>query len=185
MSKPTPNNPQTRMRLIVVGENPRYGSTNGAATSATAVSATMLEKRCLNMRRLCSFAGRGAEQTVRPQHQYQRHGHEQHDVGIARVEHRCDADDLASDQATENGTGKGADPADHDDDECLHQDRLADIGRDRDNRSVDDASKASRHGANTEHQHEDLVDIDAKRIDHGGILNASAHDHADTGTVKH
>src|SRR5262245_21692694 len=130
MSKPTPNRPQTRMRLIVVGENPRYGSTNGAAISPTAVSATMLEKRCLNIRRLCSFAGRGAEQTVRPQHQYQRHGDEQHDVGVARVEHRCDAYDLAGDQATEDGAGKGTNSADHDDNERLHKNRFADIGRD-------------------------------------------------------
>src|SRR5262249_30532794 len=38
---------------------------------------------------------------------------------------------------------------------------------------------------NTEHQHEDLVDVDAQRIDHGGILDACTHDHADTRAVKH
>ena len=43
------------------------------------------------------------------------------------------------------------------------QDYFADIGRDRDHRGVDDPGKAGRHGADAEHQHEDLVDVDAER----------------------
>ena len=37
MSKPTPNTPQIRIRLTVVGEKPRWGSKNGAAISPIAV----------------------------------------------------------------------------------------------------------------------------------------------------
>ena len=40
MSKPMPNRPHTRMRLIVVGANPRYGRMNGVAISPMAVSAS-------------------------------------------------------------------------------------------------------------------------------------------------
>src|SRR5690606_23919724 len=68
--------------------------------------------------------------------------------------------------------------------EGLHQDRLADIGRDRHDRGVDDTGEASRHGADAEHQHKYLVDVDAERIDHHRILDAGAHDHADAGFVE-
>ena len=50
MSKPTPNRPQTRMRLTVVGEKPRCGSTNGAAISPTAVSVSTSRGRFLTIR---------------------------------------------------------------------------------------------------------------------------------------
>src|SRR5215469_18231361 len=103
MSKPRPNRPQTRMRLIVVGVNPRYGSTNGAAINAAAVRISTRKGRCLSIRWPYSFAAGGAEQTVRSQHQHERHRHKQHDVGVARVEHRGDADDLAGDQAADDG----------------------------------------------------------------------------------
>ena len=50
MSKPMPNRPQTRMRFTVVGVKPRCGSTNGAAISPIAVSASTRKGRCLSMR---------------------------------------------------------------------------------------------------------------------------------------
>ena len=81
--------------------------------------------------------------------------------------------------------GKRADAADDDDDEGLHQDRFADVGSDRHHRRIDDAGEARRHGADAEHQHEDLVDVDAERIDHDRILDAGAHDHADAGAIEH
>ena len=56
---------------------------------------------------------------------------------------------------------KRTDAADNDHDECLNQDRLADIGRDRDQPRN---STTWSHGADAEHQHEDLVDVDAERI---------------------
>src|SRR6185312_808770 len=101
MSKPSPNMPQTRMRLIVVGVNPRYGRMNGAAISAAAVRASTRKGRCLSIRWPYSFAAGGAEQTIRPQHQHERHRHEQHHVGVAGIEHRGDADDLAGDEPAE------------------------------------------------------------------------------------
>src|SRR6185369_5760564 len=87
MSKPMPNNPQTRMRSIVVGVNPRGGSTKGAAISPAAVRASTMNGRDLSMGSPCSFAACRAEQSVWTQHEHQRHGDEEHDVGIARVEH--------------------------------------------------------------------------------------------------
>src|SRR5262249_47517210 len=103
MSKPRPNMPQTRMRLIVVGVNPRYGRTNGAAINPAAVRISTRKGRCLSMRPPRSFAAGRAEQSVRTQHEHQRHGDEQHDVGIAWVEHGGDADDLAGDEPAEHG----------------------------------------------------------------------------------
>src|SRR5437763_8687550 len=141
ISKPIPNRPQTRMRFIVVGVNPRYGSTNGAAINPTAVSTSTRKGRCLSIRGPQSFAANRAEQSVRTQHEHQRHGDEQHDVGIARVEHGGDADDLAGDEPAEHGARERSDPADDDDDEGLYQDRLADIRCDRDHRRVDDAGE--------------------------------------------
>src|SRR5262249_33005554 len=132
-----------------------------------------------------SFAAGRAEQSVGTQHEHQRHGDEQHDVGVAWVEHGGDADDFAGDQPAQHGARERSDAADDDYDEGLHQDRLADVGGDRDHRRVDDAGEARGHGADAEHQHEDLVDVDAERIDHHGILDAGAHDHADTGAIEH
>ena len=40
-------------------------------------------------------------------------------------------------------------------------------------------------GTDAEHQHEHLVDVDAERIDHHGVLDAGAHDHADAGAIEH
>jgi hypothetical protein len=37
------------MRLIVVGENPKCGSTNGTAISAAAVRPSMMKMRCLSI----------------------------------------------------------------------------------------------------------------------------------------
>src|SRR6185312_6181131 len=168
---------------------------NGAAIRPAAVSNSTMNARCLVIASpfsfasssfaSSSFAAGGAEQSIGTQHQHQRHGHEQHDVGIARVEHRGDADDLAGDQAAQYGAGKRADAADDDDHEGLHQDPLADVGGDRHHRRVDDAGEARRHGADAEHQHEDLVDVDTERIDHHRILDAGAHDHADARAVEH
>src|SRR3954452_8009762 len=87
MSKPMPNRPQTRMRFIVVGVKPRYGSTNGAASKPAAVRISTRNGRCLSIRPLQSFAACRAEQSIRTQHEHQRHGDEQHDVGVAWVEH--------------------------------------------------------------------------------------------------
>src|ERR1043165_1666181 len=106
MSKPRPNRPQTRMRLIVVGVNPRCGRMNGVAMSAAAVSASTRKGRCLSIKPPPSFAADRAEQAIWPQHQHQCHSHEQHDVGITGIEHRGDADDLAGDQTADDGAGK-------------------------------------------------------------------------------
>src|SRR5262249_37287569 len=119
MSKPMPNTPQTRMRLIVVGVNPKYGRTNGAAISAMAVRISTRKGRCLSIARPRSFAAGRAEQSIGTQHEHQRHGDEQHDVGVAWVEHGGNADDLAGDQAAEDGARKRADAADDDHDEGL------------------------------------------------------------------
>src|SRR5262245_31173772 len=89
-SKPMPNTPQTRMRLMVVGVKPRYGRTNGAAIRAMAVKASMRRGRCLSIRARRSFAAGRAEQSVGTQHEHQRHGDKQHDVGVAGVEHGGD-----------------------------------------------------------------------------------------------
>src|SRR3569833_4221183 len=130
MSKPMPNRPQIRMRLIVVGEKPRCGRTNGAAMRPIAVSTSTRRGRFLTIWGAL-FATGGAEQPVRTQHEHQRHGREQHDIGVTWIEHRADADDLAGDEAAEHRARERADAADDDHDEGLHQDRLADVGRDR------------------------------------------------------
>src|SRR6478735_10851875 len=100
ISKPRPNSPQIRMRLMVFGVKPRCGRTNGTAISAIAVRISTSSGCFLTIGR--SFAAGRAEQSVRTQHEHQRHGDEQHDVGITWVEYRGDADDLASDQASED-----------------------------------------------------------------------------------
>src|SRR3954454_2416249 len=80
MSKPMPNRPQTMIRLIVVGVNPRGGSTNGTAIRPIAVRISTRKGRCLSISAPGSFAADRAEQSVRTEHQHQRHGDEQHDV---------------------------------------------------------------------------------------------------------
>src|SRR3954467_11153452 len=80
MSKPNPNRPQTRMRLIVVGVKPRCGSTKGAAMSATAVATSTRTGRFLTIGRLLA-SGR-AEQAIGPQHQHQGHRKGQPHVGV-------------------------------------------------------------------------------------------------------
>src|SRR5690349_4000666 len=94
MSKPNPNRPQIRMRSIVVGEKPRYGSTNGAVISPAAVSASTTSGRCFIIGAAGSIATDGAEQPVGAEHEHEGHRREKHDVGVAWVEHRGDADDL-------------------------------------------------------------------------------------------
>jgi hypothetical protein len=96
---------------------------------------------------------------------------------IARVDHRRQTENLACDQAAEHRSGKRADAADHDDDERLHQNRFADIGRDRRDRDVDDSGETGRHRADAEHDHEDPHDVDAQRVHHHGILDSRADDH--------
>src|ERR1700689_5211472 len=91
MSKPMPNRTQIRIRLIVVGVKPRWGRMNGAAIRPAAVKTSTSKGRCLSISAPRSFAARGAEQPIGPQHKHQRHGDEQHDVGIAGVENRGDA----------------------------------------------------------------------------------------------
>src|SRR5579885_3644522 len=87
---------------------------NGATIRPAAVSASIRKGRCLSMSAPLLFPAGGAKQPVRAQHQNQRHGDEQHDVRIARVEHRRNADDLPGDQAAKHRPRKGADAADDD-----------------------------------------------------------------------
>src|SRR5690606_21384519 len=108
------------------------------------------------------------------------HHHEQHDVRIGGIDHRCQADDLAGYESAEHRAGEGSDAADDDHYEGLHQDRLPHVRRDRHDRRIDDAGEARCHGADSEHQHEYPLDIDPERTDHHRILDARAHDHADT-----
>src|SRR6188472_987064 len=116
MSKPSPNRPQIRMRFMVVGENPRWGRTKGAAISPRAVRASTMKGRLGFIGRLGSFAARRAEKAIRPEDQHERHRHEQHDIGVSGIEHRGDADDLAGYESAEDCAWEGADAAnDHDD----------------------------------------------------------------------
>src|SRR3954465_118492 len=179
MSKPRPNKPQIRMRLIVAAEKPRYGRMNGATISAAAVSASTRKGRFFSIGRAGSFAPRGTEKPVGADYQHQHHRREQHDVGVTGIKHRGDTDDLARDEAAEHRARERTNAADDDDDESLHENCLAYVRRDRHHRCVDDAGETRRHGANTEHQHEHLVDIDAQRVDHHRILDPSTDDHAD------
>src|SRR5271155_1413180 len=116
------------MRLMVVSEKPRCGSTKGAAISAMIVSASTMKGRFVLMQGPSSLAARRAEESIGADHQHKRHRHEKHDVGIAGVEHRCDADDLAGDEAAEDRARKRADATDDDDDEGLNEDRFPDVG---------------------------------------------------------
>src|SRR5271154_4709323 len=144
-----------RMRLMVVGENPRCGRTKGVAISAAAVNASTTKGRFGFMRGPRSLAARRAKEPVGAEHQHERHRDEQHDVGVAGIEHRRDANDLAGDEAAKNRAWERTNAADDDDDKSLNKDRFADIGRNRDDGSVYDTGEARRHGADAEDQHED------------------------------
>ena len=87
-------------------------------------------------------------------------------------------------EAAKHRARKRANSADDDNDEGLHEDGFADVGRNRDDRGIDDAGEAGRHGADAEHQHEDLVDVDPKQIDHHRILDSRPHDHADARAIE-
>src|SRR5690242_17202831 len=113
------------MRLTVLGAEPRYGSTKGTAMRPIAVSVSIRKRRWPSISaRSLSFPASHAEQAVRPHHQHQRHRREQHHVRVAGVDHRCEADDLARDEATEYRAGERSNPADDDDNEGLHEDCL-------------------------------------------------------------
>src|SRR6185437_4203331 len=107
-----------RMRSIVVGAKPRYGSTNGATISATAATvSTRRKRRCLSIGGPRLLAPGHAEQPARAQHQHERHRDEQHHVRIGGVEHRRDADDLPGDEAAQYRAGERSDAPEDDDDE--------------------------------------------------------------------
>src|SRR5262245_42803836 len=106
MSNPMPNRPQTRIRLTVLGAKPRYGSTSGATMSASAVMTSTRQERGLCESRTRLLAASGTKKAMWTHHQHQRHRGEQHDVGVTRVDHRSEADDLAGDQAAKHCPGK-------------------------------------------------------------------------------
>src|SRR5262245_61358662 len=105
MSKPMPNRPQTRMRLTVFGANPRYGRTNGARINPAAVKVSISNGR-RPMPLPPSYTTRHSEQAAWPYHQHERHRREQHDVGVAGIDHRRDADDLAGNEPAKHGARK-------------------------------------------------------------------------------
>src|SRR5690606_2622208 len=131
------------------------------------------------------FASGLSEQPMRAKDEHERHGYEQHDVGITGIEHRGDGDDLARDEATDHRAGERADAANDNHHKGLHQYGLAHVGRDRDDGCIDDAGEACGHGSDAENQHEDLVDVDSQRIDHHRVLYTGANDHADARAVQH
>src|SRR6516164_9949355 len=104
MSKPIPKRPQTRMRLTVFGAASTSGSTNGTAISTAAVTISTRTGRLLNIGAGLLAAAR-AEQAARTHQQHERHRREQHDVRVAGVDHRGEADDLARDQAADDRAG--------------------------------------------------------------------------------
>src|ERR1043165_6693730 len=113
MSKPMPNRPQTRMRLTVFGGAARYGRTKGTAIRAIAVSVSTRNGGLplLAMARR-SLSPAHAEQSLRSQQQHHGHRREEHDVGIAGVDHRRDADELPGDQSSDPRTRERTDAAD-------------------------------------------------------------------------
>src|SRR5271166_1128362 len=106
---------------MVVSEKPRCGSTKGAAISAMTVNASTTKGRFAFMQGPRSLAARRAEEPIGADHQHKRHRHEEHDVGIAGVEHRRDADDLAGDETAKHRSRKRADAPDDHDDEGLNE----------------------------------------------------------------
>src|SRR6185312_7508463 len=86
-SKPRPNRPHTRTRLTVSGEAPSGPRTKGATISPIAVRASTRRGRSLSMDACRLFAAGRAKQAIGPEHQHEGHGHEQHDIRIAGVEH--------------------------------------------------------------------------------------------------
>src|SRR5215831_321648 len=153
MSKPMPNKPQTRMRLTVFGAKPTYASTNGATIKAIAVTVSIRKRRGLSMKRQCLLAALRTEEAARPEQQHERHRCEQHDIGVAWIDHRRDADDLSRNQAAKNGTRKRSDATDDDDDKRLYEDRLAHIGRQRHDGRIHNAREACGHRTDAEHDH--------------------------------
>src|SRR6185312_5675429 len=86
-SKPRPNRPHTRIRLTVSGDAPSGPRMNGATIRPMAVRSSTRSGRSLSMSDCRLFAAGSAEQAVGPEHQHEGHGHEQHDIRIARIEH--------------------------------------------------------------------------------------------------
>ena len=119
MSKPMPNRPQTRIRLTVFGAKPRCGSTrrgstNGASDQSDGCHRFLDSERDVAL----SISGPEASLAASPCRAVRAAGtrstsviaDEQHDVGVAGVEHRGDADDLAGDQSAQNGAGERSRP---------------------------------------------------------------------------
>src|SRR5690242_11351233 len=98
MSKPMPNSPHTRTRLTVFGAASTSGSTNGTAISTAAVTISARTGRRRNISSDPSFAAARAEQAAWAHQQHERHRREQHDVRVAGIDHRREADDLAGDE---------------------------------------------------------------------------------------
>ena len=76
-----------------------------------------------------------------------------------------------------------ADAADHDDHEGEDQDVVAHAGLDGEDRRHHRSRKARQHGAEAEHHHEQPLDVDAERRNHGGVAGACAHQHADARVI--
>src|SRR4051812_1600597 len=101
------------MRSMVLGERPRRGSTKGATAKPVTVRISTRKGNLFIILAATLLPPRRAEQPVGPQHKHQSHSHEQHYVGVARVEHGGDTDDLAGDEPAEHGAGKRSDAANH------------------------------------------------------------------------
>ena len=126
---------------MVSGTNPIFGSTYGRDDQSEGRQPSRRSDRI--PRRVCDHVRPGprAEQAARTHDQHERHHQKQHDLGIAGIEHRCEAEDLARDQAAEHRARERADAADDHDDESLDQDGVADVGRDRRDRDIDDSGE--------------------------------------------
>src|SRR5574340_405363 len=91
------------MIATIVWLNDVCGSTYGVTISAIAAMISMTKGRCrVSIAGPPSLATRDAEQPARPQHEHERHRDEQHHVRVRGIEHRRDADDLASDDAAKH-----------------------------------------------------------------------------------
>src|ERR1700722_13377510 len=118
------------MRLMGVSEKPKCGSTKGAANNTMTVNISAMSGFFMFIRGPRSLAACHAEESIGADHQHQRHRHEQHDICIAGIEHRRDADDLAGYEASKPRPRKRADAANNNDDKGLNEDRFTNVRRD-------------------------------------------------------
>jgi hypothetical protein len=94
---------------------------------------------------------------------------------IGRVEQRGEGQDLADNQAADDGARKRAEPPDHNDHKALDKELFTHVRDDSGERRVDYTRDASGHRTEREHDHEGPAHVSTQELDHERILDPCAH----------